>query len=298
MAAKWRAKLKAAGHEVTTGKRTLAALAIVVGVAVLREGSEVVLFLYGIVASSNLNRDGNLFAGSLLGSGAGLRRHSCPPSIQLRDDPDAAGLFAVTTLLITFLAAGLAAQAVLFLQQADIVTALSQTAWDTSWILSDTSLFGRVLHTLLGYAVDPSVLQVWVYVITLVAIFARQGNGTRARVLRASNPGSGELSAQRANGNFAFRRGHRRPSTDHARKGRETNHASSSDNLHRRIPSRCDGGRGCAGGRRGAGVADQGLADVHPEEQGIEYQRAREAGRVRDHAQPRQPGCGRASRDP
>ena len=35
---------------MTSGKRTLAALAIVVGVAVLREGSEVVLFLYGIVA--------------------------------------------------------------------------------------------------------------------------------------------------------------------------------------------------------------------------------------------------------
>src|SRR6476619_2659053 len=43
-------ELKAAGHEVTTGKRTLAALGVVVGVAVLREGSEVVLFLYGIAA--------------------------------------------------------------------------------------------------------------------------------------------------------------------------------------------------------------------------------------------------------
>src|ERR1700742_5135708 len=37
-------ELKAAGHQVKTGERTLAALSIVVGVAVLREGSEVVLF--------------------------------------------------------------------------------------------------------------------------------------------------------------------------------------------------------------------------------------------------------------
>ena len=43
-------ELKAAGHQVKTGERTLAALSIVVGVAVLREGSEVVLFLYGIAA--------------------------------------------------------------------------------------------------------------------------------------------------------------------------------------------------------------------------------------------------------
>ena len=43
-------ELKAAGHQVKTGERTLPALSIVVGVAVLREGSEVVLFLYGIAA--------------------------------------------------------------------------------------------------------------------------------------------------------------------------------------------------------------------------------------------------------
>ena len=46
-------ELKSAGHEVITGRRTLAALAIVVGVAVLREGSEVVLFLYGIAIAGN-----------------------------------------------------------------------------------------------------------------------------------------------------------------------------------------------------------------------------------------------------
>ncbi|MBV9907024.1 MAG: iron permease, partial [Hyphomicrobiales bacterium] len=49
---------------------------------------------------------------------------------------------------------------------------LSETAWDTSAILSDTSLFGRVLHTLIGYSDQPSVLQVVVYVLTLAAIIA------------------------------------------------------------------------------------------------------------------------------
>src|ERR1700754_3383981 len=43
-------ELKAAGHQVRTGERTLSALSVVVGVAVLREGAEVVLFLYGIGA--------------------------------------------------------------------------------------------------------------------------------------------------------------------------------------------------------------------------------------------------------
>ena len=47
---------------------------------------------------------------------------------------------------------------------------LSETAWDTSAILSDTSLFGRVLHTLIGYSDQPSVLQVVVYAATLAVI--------------------------------------------------------------------------------------------------------------------------------
>src|SRR3978361_1098448 len=45
------AEMRAAGEAVASGRSSLAALAVVVGVAVLREGSEVVLFLYGILAS-------------------------------------------------------------------------------------------------------------------------------------------------------------------------------------------------------------------------------------------------------
>ncbi|MEA3161458.1 MAG: high-affinity iron transporter, partial [Gammaproteobacteria bacterium] len=41
-------ELRAAGQAVVDGQKSLLALAIVVGVAVLREGSEVVLFLYGV----------------------------------------------------------------------------------------------------------------------------------------------------------------------------------------------------------------------------------------------------------
>src|SRR5580704_672311 len=41
-------ELKHVGASVSSGERPMAALAIVVGVAVLREGSEVALFLYGI----------------------------------------------------------------------------------------------------------------------------------------------------------------------------------------------------------------------------------------------------------
>ena len=44
-------EVRAVGTAVAAGDRPLTALAVVVGVAVLREGSEVVLFLYGIFAA-------------------------------------------------------------------------------------------------------------------------------------------------------------------------------------------------------------------------------------------------------
>jgi high-affinity iron transporter len=162
------AEARRLGQEVRSGARSLVALAIVVAVAVMREGSEVVLFLYGLAAAGGAtSRD--LLIGSLLGLVAGVAV-SAVTYFGLAAIP-ARRLFAVTSALITFLAAGLASQAANFLQQAGVVSLWSDTAWDTSAILSDASLIGRVLHTLVGYSDQPSVLQAVVYAATLAAIF-------------------------------------------------------------------------------------------------------------------------------
>ena len=79
-------------------------------------------------------------------------------------------LFDVTSALIALLAAGMAAQAIAFLEQANIVTALDQTVWDTSWILRDSSFLGRALHTLIGYVDQPTAMQVVVYALTLSVV--------------------------------------------------------------------------------------------------------------------------------
>jgi high-affinity iron transporter len=163
------AEARQLGEEVRSGARSLFALAVVVGVAVMREGSEVALFLYGLAAAGGSSA-ASLLAGSAIGLLAGCAV-SALTFFGLVTIPQR-HLFRVTTILITFLAAGLAAQSVSFFQQAGLVEALSQTAWDTSAILSDTSLFGRVLHTLIGYSDQPSVLQVVVYAATLAMIFA------------------------------------------------------------------------------------------------------------------------------
>jgi len=161
------AEMRAAGEAVVAGSKSLAALAIVVAIAVLREGSEVVLFLYGVAASqggANLAMVAGGFAGLVLGSLVCLATYLGLIVIPMRY------LFGVTSALIALLAAGMAAQAIAFLEQADILTALDQTVWDTSWLLSDSSYLGRALHTLIGYVDQPTAMQLIVYAATLAII--------------------------------------------------------------------------------------------------------------------------------
>jgi high-affinity iron transporter len=155
------------GAAVTTGERHLAALAIVVGVAVLREGSEVVLFLYGIAASGGISA-AMMVTGGLLGVVAGAivtaLMYFGLVSIPTRR------LFAVTAGLITLVAAGLASQAVAFLQQAGYLEVLTSSLWHSDWLLPEGSLVGRLLHTLVGYSDAPDGMQLAAYLATIAII--------------------------------------------------------------------------------------------------------------------------------
>jgi high-affinity iron transporter len=174
-------ELKAVGAEVVKGSRSLLAMAVVVGVAVLREGSEVVLFLFGIVAQGGATTLG-LFTGGTLGvlAGAGV---SALMYLGLLAIP-AHRLFAATTGLITLLAAGLAAQAAAFLQQAGAIDVLTAPLWDTSRILDEGSTLGRLLKTIVGYTDRPDGLQLiaWLAVVAAMIILMRVVNPRSATV--------------------------------------------------------------------------------------------------------------------
>jgi len=160
--------LREAGEAVARGSKSLLALALVVGIAVLREGAEVVLFLYGIVITdggSGLSLLAGGFIGLLLGAALSAFTYFGLLRVPTRH------LFKVTSLLIAFLAAGMAAQSVLFLEQAGVIEFLGETAWDSSAILSEKSILGRVLHTLIGYSDQPSIMQLLTYVATLAVIY-------------------------------------------------------------------------------------------------------------------------------
>jgi high-affinity iron transporter len=159
-------EMQQVGSAVSSGERPLTALAVVVGLAVLREGSEVVLFLYGVLAGGNSG--GSVFIGGLAGLAVGVAftvlTYGGLLTIPTRY------IFQVTSVLIALLAAGLAAQAVQFLDAAGVVTALEKTVWDTSAWLSENSLLGKLLHTLIGYTERPSEMQLLVYVAVLVVM--------------------------------------------------------------------------------------------------------------------------------
>lgn len=163
------------GKAVTRGTRPLYALAIVVGMAVLREGSELVLFLYSIAAGGA----GGLAAmasGGGLGLAAGIAIGVALYFGLLRIPTK--HLFAVTSWLILLLAAGMASQAAAFLVQADVLPALSPALWDTSAFLSEESIPGKIMHALVGYVARPAGIQVafWVGTLAVIGLLMRLTN--------------------------------------------------------------------------------------------------------------------------
>jgi high-affinity iron transporter len=159
---------RAVGEAVISGSRPLYVLAVVCGVAVLREGSETVLFLYGIAASGGVGA-ASLIAGGVLGLAGGVATGLVLYLGLLRIPTRQ--LFTVTNWMVLLLASGMAAQAAGFLVQADLLPPLGNAVWDTSVLLTEDSVLGKALHTLIGYVSRPDGIQIFFYLTTLVGIW-------------------------------------------------------------------------------------------------------------------------------
>ena len=172
-------EMRAIGQAVAEGSKSLLALAVVVAVAVLREGSEVALFLCGVAASDG-GSAASLTIGGLMGLALGVAVCLLTYFGLMRIPPRA--LFATTTVLITLLAAGMAAQAVAFLQRANWLTPLDTVMWDSGWLLSESSIVGRALHTLVGYTDQPTGMQIVIYLaVILVTVMLMRLVGSERR---------------------------------------------------------------------------------------------------------------------
>ncbi|WP_223508912.1 MULTISPECIES: FTR1 family protein [unclassified Pseudomonas] len=160
-------RVRAVGDAVSRGESSLTAMAVVAAIAVLREGSEIVLFLYGIAASTQTSIL-SMFVGGLLGIAAGsflswgLYRGLVVISLKR--------LFSITSWLIALLAAGMAGRAAAILAGADLIPAWGYEVWDTSPLIADGSIPGRVLQALLGYSDRPMGVQLAAWMFTFATL--------------------------------------------------------------------------------------------------------------------------------
>ena len=158
------ARMQGVGQAVRAGASPLTVLVAVVALAVLREGSEVVLFLYGMLAGGAGHLGAGLVLGLAAGVTVGLLLYFGLLRIPLRH------FFGATNALLILLAAGLATDAVAFLVQADLLPALGEPLWDSSALLGERSLPGQALHVLVGYAARPTPIQLLAWLATVLLL--------------------------------------------------------------------------------------------------------------------------------
>ncbi len=173
------ANLKQLGKSVVDGDKSLIALMPVVAFAVLREGAEIVLFSYGSFVSGDSVFDlvigavAGLTFGILVGFGLYfglikvLGRH----------------FFTITSWLLILLAAGMVSEAIGFLSNVGAIPEIIYPMWDSSFLVSEQGILGKVMHAMLGYIAKPSAAQLIGYIAVILAlVFGLNYNKIRGRV--------------------------------------------------------------------------------------------------------------------
>ena len=136
---------------------------MVVALAVLREGSEIVLFSHGMIAAGTAVSD--IINGALIGTAGGLTLgiliYLGFVKMPLRY------FFVVTTWMLLLLVAGMVSQGIGYLVAAGYFETLSTIVWNSEWLLSDKSIIGESLGVLVGYTSQPTIIQLLAYALTL-----------------------------------------------------------------------------------------------------------------------------------
>lgn len=185
--------MKEVGGKVSAGASSLGVLLAVVALAVLREGSEVVLFLFGMVAGGAGGLYSGLAIGIVGGTAVGFALYFGLLRIPVRH------FFTATNWMLVLLAAGLASNAARYLSQADLLPNWGTQVWDSSWLLTDGSFLGRILHILVGYDARPSGMMLAFY-LAAAALLAIGMWYSRHFVLPRGNASAGGGAAEPARG--------------------------------------------------------------------------------------------------
>lgn len=172
------AQAKTIGGEIRKGAKAMSVLLVVIAVAVLREGSETVLFLYGVAVSGDASA-ASMVIGAAIGLAGGIAVGWFLFAGLLRIPLK--WFFDATSVLVLLLAAGMASQAARFLIQANALPSLAAPLWDTSGLVSNSSVIGKALTGLIGYDARPAGMQIAFFVAVLVIVSAGMAWAKRER---------------------------------------------------------------------------------------------------------------------
>jgi high-affinity iron transporter len=167
------------GAERAASRENWWGLLFLAAIAVAREGSETVVFLYGILASAGgTSLPGGIAAAAVGSAAAGalywllqLGSRRIPWRV----------FFRITEVLLLFLAASLLMTALDRVIGLDLAPTLSPLLWDTSWLLDDMAGIGGFVSAMTGYRARPELASVLVYVLYWLAVAALLSLPKRAR---------------------------------------------------------------------------------------------------------------------
>jgi len=150
------------------------AVAVLAAIAVMREGSEAAVFLYGVLAGS-----GASLGASALAAGLGLALALASYGLLQAGARVFSwrAFFRVTEIMLLLLAGALLLSGVDNLVSLGLIPQLSGRVWDTSKILTDGGALGGLLSSLTGYRAKPVLIQLLVlggYWIAMIWLLRRQ----------------------------------------------------------------------------------------------------------------------------
>lgn len=140
------------------GPGTATLMAMIVTLAITREGFEVLVYVLGF--AGNLKQLLVVLIGSAIGAGIGISigtliyylLRSMPPKVS----------HLASLILLVMVSAGLVSQAALLLIQADWLPS-QLPLWDSSGVIAEDSVTGQLLYALIGYEATPSAIQAGFY---------------------------------------------------------------------------------------------------------------------------------------
>jgi high-affinity iron transporter len=145
-----------------------------VALAIAREGSETVIFLYGVGFGQSGHVAVSQIAAAVIGLGLAFLTFYL---LQLGGKVFSWRLFfRVTEIMLLFLGAGLFEAGVDKLIDKEILPTIVDQLWNSSWLLDDSSSVGSLVATLTGYRAHPALMNLIAYAVywTVVLLLMRR----------------------------------------------------------------------------------------------------------------------------